>query len=60
MSEAQSFVMNAVQPSKALSSGLALNIQKFLLTLAPDVASELQTEVSEELCFVSDFVISKD
>lgn len=43
MSESQSFVMNAVQPPKALRSEMALNVQKHFPISATAPASKLQT-----------------
>lgn len=60
MSESQSFAMTAVQPPRALSSELVLNVQKDFPISATEPASKLQNAASEEFCFVSVFVICKD
>lgn len=60
MSESQSFVVNVVQPPKALRSELAVNVQKHFPISATAPASNCKLQSSEELCFVPVFVICKD
>jgi hypothetical protein len=52
--------MNAVQPPMAIGSGLTLNVQKHLPMSATVLASKLQNASSEELCYISVFVVFKD